>query len=187
MASSEVEICNSALVKVGADRIISLSDDNERAQICNERYPKLRDDMLRSHPWNFALARVALADTGNTPEYDYTNEFQIPSDVLRIIGTDLYSDEIYKIEGKTLLANSSSVKIQYIKKITDVSYFDSNFAEALSFRLAADIAYRISNSVNLTNQMYQLYLTVLRDARSMDAQEGVPDRIVADEWINSRF
>ena len=47
MASSEVAICNSALIKIGAAEITSLSDVNKRAQLCNEQYSKLRDELLR--------------------------------------------------------------------------------------------------------------------------------------------
>lgn len=61
MASSEVAICNSALIKIGAAEITSLSDVNKRAQLCNEQYSKLRDELLRSHPWNFAIARKVLS------------------------------------------------------------------------------------------------------------------------------
>lgn len=187
MASSEVEICNSALIKVGSDRIISLTENNERARICNEQYPKLRDALLRSHPWNFAIARVSLADTGNTPLYEYSKEFQIPSDVLRILGTSLYEGDDFKIEGDKLLCNSSSVSIKYIKRITDVSKFPSDWTEALAYKIAADIAYKVTNSVNLSAQIEEKYILALKDARSFDAQEGSADRIFADEWLNSRI
>ncbi len=186
MASSEVEICNSALIKVGADRIISLTDDVERARVVAEQYPKVRDELLRSHPWNFAIARVEIASTG-TPEFEYDNEFLLPSDCLRVLKTDLPDGDDFKIEGRKVLANTSSLKIKYIKRITDVNYFDSNFTEALALRLAYDTAYRITNSSTQAASLYQLYSAALRDARSFDAQEGSADRIISDEWLNSRF
>jgi len=186
MASSEVEICNSALIKVGADRIISLTDDTERARVVAEQYPKARDEMLRAHPWNFAIARVELGSTG-TPEFEFDNEFLLPSDCLRVLKTDLGDDDEYKIEGRKLLTNNSSIKIKYIKRITDVSMFDASFTEVLAIRLAYDIAYRITNSSTQATALYQLYSLALRDARSFDAQEGSADRIISDEWLNSRF
>jgi hypothetical protein len=191
MATSSVEICNSALVKIGAARIGSLSDDTKAAKICNEQYDKLRKKLLRSHPWNFALARVALADTGNTPSYDYTNEFALASDVLRVLETDLLEGSAWEIEqnGSTrvLLCNSDSVKIKYIKDITDTTIFSSDFEEALSFLLAADLAYALTNSRSLAADMYRAYKAEVAEARSFDAQEHGRQELEANTWIDERY
>ena len=45
LTTTEVSICNSALIKVGAERITSLSDSNKRAQLCSEQYSKMRDEV----------------------------------------------------------------------------------------------------------------------------------------------
>ena len=59
--ASVVGICNSALVKIGATRIISLTEGSKNANLCDEQYEKVRNDLLRSHAWNFATARRKLA------------------------------------------------------------------------------------------------------------------------------
>ena len=69
MITSPVEICNSALIKVGAGRILSLNDDSERALLMKEQYPKLRDDLIFAHPWNFATKRETLAASVTPPLY----------------------------------------------------------------------------------------------------------------------
>jgi hypothetical protein len=35
--------------------------------------------------------------------------------------------------------------------------------------------------------MQQLYELRLREARSIDAMEGMPDKIIADDFVNIRF
>lgn len=60
MAATEVEICNAALSRLGAPAISSLLDVDKKAQTCSLMYPRTRDNLLRSHPWNFALRRVEL-------------------------------------------------------------------------------------------------------------------------------
>lgn len=62
MASTSVDICNAALIKVGAETITALSDNNKRARACNERYADIRDVVLAAHPWNFAIGRTQLVD-----------------------------------------------------------------------------------------------------------------------------
>ena len=52
MATSSVDICNSALNIIGASNIISLDEDSKAGRICKQRYPNVRDSVFRSHPWN---------------------------------------------------------------------------------------------------------------------------------------
>ena len=148
MATSEVQICNSALVKIGAARINSLDDETKGAKLCKEQYNKLRKKLLRSHPWNFAIRGVALADSGATPVsiFEFTNEFTLPNDVLRVLGTNLLEVQDWVIETNNdndivLLCNSSSVTIRYVKNVTDTTFFPPDFEEALALLIAADLAF----------------------------------------------
>lgn len=199
MASSETEICNSALIKLGLEPILSLSDDSKRARFCAHQYPILRDAELRSHPWNFAIARKELAKTTTDGVFEFTNQFVLPSDVLRILKTNLNLDgggtieEKWQVEtdgvagGRLLVTNDTAVKIRYIKKITDVALFTSDFAEVLAWRLAADLAYSLVQSVSLGQQMFAAYEQFARRARSFDAQEGSVDQVESFEWLDSRL
>lgn len=192
MATSSVEICNSALIKLGARRINALSDDTKAAKLCNEQYDKLRKEVLRSHPWNFAVARKSLAKTANSPAFKYDNEFALPSDTLRVLETNLLLDEEWEIEvnpssgAKVLVTNSDSVKIKYIKNVTDTTIFAPDFEEALALRIAADIAYSITQSRTFMNDMHEAYRLFLSQARSFDAQESQLNEIEADEWTDIR-
>jgi hypothetical protein len=192
MATSSVEICNSALHKIGASRITSLSDNVKAAIIMNDQYDRLRKEVLRSHPWNFAIAYVSLAATVNTPVWDaWTYEFAVPSDVLRVLETDLLDDEAWEIGynasgSKVIFTNSDAVKIKYIKDVTNTTLFDPVFEEALAFRLAADAAYSLVQSNTLQQQMFAYYGSSLARAMSFDAQEHSMERVQADEFLNIR-
>jgi len=59
--ATEVSICSNALRRLGDDPITSLTDDTERARLCNAFYQDSRDLVLRSHPWNFAITRASTA------------------------------------------------------------------------------------------------------------------------------
>lgn len=191
MATSKVAICNSALAKLGVDFISDLTDETKAAILCNEQYDKKRQQLLRAHPWNFAIKRVSLAKTATTPEFEFDNEFQLPSDCLRVLKID---DEGYipnyptwVIEGDKLLSSLDTVKIKYIADIEDVGLFDENFTEALAFLIASDLSYALVQSASLSKAMLELHDRVLRDARSFDAQEGTPEDLGADRWTSSRL
>lgn len=183
--ATETSICNSALIKIGAERISSLTENNKRAIVCNEQYPKIRDEVLRAHPWNFAIKRVELAQITDAPAFEYKYYYQLPEDCLRVLAIN--SDHAFKIEGKYIATDATSMKIKYIARIEDASQFDTIFCEALAARLAADIAYSVAQNTSLQSMLISMYSAQLALARSMDAQEGTADQVSADGWINSRY
>lgn len=192
MALSDVEVCNSALAKVGAAQINSLEDGSRVARLCKEQYSKIRKKVLSSHPWNFATARVALSATVNVPAFEFDKEFLLPSNVLRVLETDLCEGDPWKVEfnvdnDKVLMCNSSAVNIKYIKDITDPTKFPPYFEEALAWALAADLCYAITQSFSVSQQVYAASKNEMREARSMDAQESGRDLMEANAWIDVRF
>lgn len=186
MANSAVDIANSALILVGADRISSLSDAVKPARLINEMFDDQRDKLLTHHPWNFAIKRQALARSSTNPVFDYSYAYVLPSDCLRVIDTNL-GDDSWKREGDTIVANFSDVKIRYIAKITDISKWSWSFREALAYKLAVQLAYSLVQSTSLANSLKQDYLAIVRDAKSQDAQESGVMVIEADDWLNSRY
>lgn len=108
--ASEVEICNSALIKLGDDTITSLTDDSKRARLCNAQFARLRDEVLRAHPWNFAIRRASLAKLSQAPAFEFAAAFRLPEDpyCLRVLllfdgsAPQGISRHRWKIEGRTL-------------------------------------------------------------------------------------
>lgn len=188
--TSSTEIVNSALIKLGAERIISLDDASTRARIMKEQYPKRRDALLLSHPWNFSISYVELAVVDPTPsdlEWDYTYVFQLPDDCLRVIKTNLlYTDEWEEIEGNRIACDVSELKIKYIKRVETVEYFSDRFCETLAYDLAADTALAITGSSEKAEAAKKEYKEYLRESRSFDAQVGSIKRVESNDWLDSR-
>ena len=184
--ASDTDIFNLALNELGENRIIEIGEDSKAGRISDLIYNDTRDAVLREHPWNFAIKRVELALLLTTPAFEFANEHQLPSDFIRILKTD--DDFVpHRIEGGKLLSDNDIVFIEYIARITDPTLFDTLFVETLSVRLAAKMAYNISDNNTLTQLLEQKYRDRLRQARAMDGQEGTPRTIEADQWLNTRF
>ena len=190
--ATEVSICSNALRKLGDDPITSLTEDTERARLCNAFYETARDSLLRSHPWNFAITRATLAQLSTTPAYGFAYQYALPTDpyCLRVLEME-YQDYIFKIEnlatvGRVLLSDESTAKILYVGRITDTTLFDSLFVDTLTAHLSAKLAYPITNSTTLQAQMQQLYQAKLSEARSVDGQEGFIDDLVSDTFTDFR-
>ena len=182
--ATDITICNSALLKIGVERINSFSEDSKAARLCKEQYGKIRDELLEHHYWNFAMKRVTLALLPGNPLFDYDFAHQLPIDCVRVRKT--IDDIIFVVEGRTLLSNSKEISIQYISSDVNASQYSRVFSEALAYRLAADLAYPLVQSISLTDKMDQKALRWLKDARGVDGQEGALDNLQADVWTNSR-
>ncbi len=188
MATSEVEICNDALILLGADKISSLSDNSREAVLCNEQYAKVRNQLMGSHPWNFATYRTELAADAVLPVgyWKWTYAHSLGSDVLRVLRTETEEEE-WVVEGRKLFANYSPVKIEFIKLITDTSKYPIFFEEALAHKLAQRLCYAITQSNSFLESVRKDAEQALREARSYDAQEKSLQRVEAEDWINIRF
>lgn len=187
--TSQVGICNGALNQLGASTILALTEDSKNARVLNQRYDMVRDKVFREHPWNCLLKRVSLAQDTDKPAYEYTNQYTLPSDCIRVLKTFEMKDNVdFKVEGRKILTNATTVKILYVARITDTTQYDTSLVETLSAAIAADIAYAITGSTTLLQLMEQKYLEKLKDARFADATEGMPDELDADfPFIASRL
>lgn len=192
--TSETEIANIALTRLGHFEITALTENTKAGRLCNRHYVLCRDSTLRAHPWNFAIKRVDLAASVTTPPFEYTYQFPLPADFLKIIRTEdesaILTDD-YRLEstsdGVCLLSNSDTVAIEYIARITDVSHFDALFVDVLAQRIAMEVCMPLTDNATLYKNVSDIYQMKLREARSVDAQEGTPRELVVDTWLNARF
>jgi hypothetical protein len=207
--TSDTQICNLALTRLGHSTITSLAQQTKGAILCNLHYTICRDAVLRAHPWNFAIKRAALAsDASASIPFEYTYRFPLPDDCLKVIRTSCEATNSvspgaiygwpglvgggvtpsYRIEGKAIMTNDSTMLIEYIARITDVTQFDALFVDCLAARIAAEIATALTDNGSLAAGMMDIYTRKLSEARSVDAQEGTPRDIVdASGWIMARI
>jgi hypothetical protein len=192
--ASVVGICNGALNQLGGTTILSLTEDSKNARLCNSRYTQVRDALFRTHPWNCLQKRIAVAADVATPAWGFSYQYTLPADCLRLLSIIDY-DLNHKVEGRKILSNTSTMKILYVSRITDPNEYDELLRETLSAALGADIAYGVTSSNPVAQNMYTLYQDKLRDARFVDSTEGqnveqdlgMTDVIDAGTFINSRF
>ena len=191
MATSETDICNLALSRLGRQLITSLTEGTTAADRCVLHYPLSRDTVLRAHPWNFAVRRVTLALSATTPNHEFTYQHALPTDCLKVVRTSWDADGLsieHRIEGRFILCNETTVKIEYIARMTDVAQFDELFVDVLAQRLAAEMCMVFTDNQSLTRSLLEVYAAKLDEARGVDAQEGTPREIVdVSSWLVARY
>lgn len=184
--ATELSICNSALIKLGANPITSLDQNSKEAILCKAQYPVVLTRVLQEHPWNFAIKRASLQKLAEIPAFDYSAQFQLPPDYLRVLSP--YPDTVrFVVEGDRVLCNESALSIRYLFNATDPSKYPPQFAEVFAYELAVELSYALVQSNTQQAQLAQLAKNFKITARTYDAQEGTPEDFYRDEWDIARY
>jgi hypothetical protein len=198
MAVSKTDICNNAIGRIGAQRIMSIDDqDSKSARICKNAYEMTLREVLRLGVWNFAKDRATLAELSTTPAFGWAKQFQLPTDYIRLLklnGVDVNNDgtgDFFEIEGRKLLTDADAAQIQYIKFVDDPNQYDALFVEALVVLLASKIAVPIRQDEPLAQSLTAEFLRIkLPTARKTDANEKKGrryDPASESRFVNARY
>ena len=184
--ATDLSICNNALVQLGNEPLLNLTDTTKKAvRLCVQFYDQTVEEVLRAYNWNCATVRDTLTVDETPPEWGYNYRYALPADCLRVIGFSSESVN-WKIENGYILADTDSGEISYIKLITAAD-MDALLRSAVSARLAAYLAFPLTNSATVAKAMFDLYKEKLADAHTMDAFEnGTGEHLASDTWINAR-
>lgn len=191
---SVTDIYNGALRLVGGSRVTSPTDGSKNANVANDIYPALRDDLLASSPWNFATKRQQLARSSTAPGFGFTYAFPLPSDWIRNVsvhgdeagaGSLNFREEVVN-DQRAIVVNSADCYIRYIFRQTDPNMMSANFLRALELAMARDLAVPIANSNTLEDQLARKAERALATARSTDALGAFPERRPRGAWASVR-
>lgn len=165
---SAVEICNQAILKIGATRINSFDDNTVESTVVKEYYESAVKWMLSQYPWSFSLKTVELSQLPDKPIRDYEYAYSLPVDMIRLHRTYPLTD--FRIEGDQLWSNERSMAVKYVSR-PDERFFPSYFSQALMLYLATMICIPITENVQKESEMFMLSQDALRRAKSIDAQQ----------------
>jgi len=186
--ASEVDICNKALVSLGASVIISLDDEQIEAILCKQLYADLRDSVLQAHDWSWAIERILLPKGGIDPTFRYANAYPLPSRVLYVMEVNKVDrndpTKDWQVEDDAVVTDDNTCAVKLLRQVTDTAKFSPLFVQALQARLAADMAIPLTSSGELEKAKWSLYLSKLKEASSRDGQQGKSRRI-RSRWLEN--
>lgn len=175
--SSQVSICNLALVRLGAPTITSIDDDTKSAKLCKKAYDMVVEKVISEGPWTRATKRAELSLTGDDPVFGYAYEFQLPTDCLDVLSiNDIIPGEYdYRIEEDKLLIDASAVSIKYIALLSTPGSFGIHITKSVVDLLTAEIAFALTGNLGLVQGLHQLYLQNLHTNLALDGIQGSKD------------
>ena len=89
-------------------------------------------------------------------------------------------------KNRVLVTNMQNAYLVYTADITDTSKYDDQFVEALSYRLAIDLALPITANPQFASTMTSLYRGSLLAARKSDAQERKQPTKIGRSFLQAR-
>lgn len=187
--SSQVAICNFAISKTGDDSFItSIDDGTKSARILKVIYNQVRDSLLRAHLWRFARKRATLAPLVTTPAFDGGRYFQLPTDCLRVIGTDIdyeYSYGRWFVEGDKIIADTTALNIVYISRVEDEELFDPLFEEAFATKLAHEMSVSTTQSLNQKEMLAREMKAAIIRAAHAGSTEQDSQQFISEVFIKA--
>ncbi|MEG2765758.1 MAG: hypothetical protein RR910_08415 [Acidaminococcaceae bacterium] len=171
----KIEICNLALSRIGMENIDRMDEASEQARTCNQFYDACRKITLRKFPWPFATRRVQLAAVHNKDkEFEYI--YRYPANALLV--RKMYSENFcglpdknnYKImsddSGLLILTNVPKAWLEYTANVEDCTLFDDEFMQCLSWKLASDIAFKLTSNASIMETCLQAYNAYFMESAS---------------------
>lgn len=190
---SEVAVYNMALDMLEEGPVTAPSEDSRAARLLSRNYAQTRDEVLRAHPWNFALTRTKLPALAEAPAFGWLRAFQLPSDCLRVLpivrdGGFEARPIAHEIEGSQVLTDEPApLAIRYIRSVSDPGRFDALFARALAARLAVYVGHVITGKQSYIERVGRIYSETLAEARRIDSLEGTAATPLGEDWIEARY
>lgn len=132
-----------------------------------------------------SLGQIQKADEMVTTDNYVPVVYDKPSDLIKPIKMSV-NGAVMTIERDKIISDTVDLKIIYTFLNTDTTQYFPKFVQALATRLAAELAFAITNSVSKAKELMSLYVNeVLPTAVGADSTQGTPDTVMQDEWLDS--
>lgn len=187
--STQIEICNDALIEMGSTALLTaLDDSNSAARILKARWDLSRRTVLQARPWGFARKRFQIsADPTVVPFGMSTAKFRKPADFVRFITDRDNVDQDFREEGEFIVSGDGApFELYYIFDELNVARWSPVAADLLAAQLAARCAYAITGDKGVREDCETLYARRLSAASFIDSFNQEPAALDSDVWIRSR-
>lgn len=171
-----LDICNRALTRLGQAQITNLEATTVVPTLCRQHYDSVRVQLLRSHPWNFAIKREPLAQHNDQPRFGDRFQYHLPPGCVSVVAA--FSDingchriDRFSIEHGEFLTSHEQAYLVYVHDYTDPTYWDAVFTEAVVCQLAARIAVPLGREEIMPTLIQELEQVILPKAMLYNAWE----------------
>lgn len=153
MATTDIDICAGALIRLGEPAISSFEDETDAATICAQVYPDLRDGILSMYPWRITMAKEQLAQLSAAPLNEWNYAYQLPSGMLALrtvmdsVGTTPNDVTEFEIFERQLHTDEAVIAVEYQFQ-ADEADWPPYLVSLMIMAMAAEIAPSVTDQTN---------------------------------------
>ena len=189
LSETRFDICNKALVLVGANIITSFEEATTESTVAGQLYESTLEAMLTRVRWRFAAKQIQLSYQSVAPLGRFKSAYAMPSDAL-LIHTITVNDNViaYDRYGDKLLADTGSsdtLICDYTFQPSEAE-FPPYFKQCMVFELASLFAGSIARNDNLSTLYQQRAIAQIAIAKSTDSQAQTTKRMDVNRIRNRR-
>lgn len=195
---SKIDIINLALANISnLNGVQGFGENNVEAQQADKHWGAILTCVLAEAPWSFATRMRPLAlleaDAGPAP---WSHHYVYPDDCVRL--RRVYSPDV-PMEGaqfrlgrstdnrfRVVMAGAPPLVAEYTTREISVAEFPPHFANALAWRLAAEIALAMRADAGLADGATRAYMLQLEAAKLHNADEAGPRPRRNGSWLEAR-
>jgi hypothetical protein len=205
--TTQTSIANRALQLLGYQPISLITDNDRGARAMARAYAPVLLELLRSHPWSFAIKRAQIPASATAPIFGGGNYFPLPSDYLGFAPPDQVLNSVsgispgggtmagyrdYQIENvggvsAVVSHEPSPLRIRYVSSDVTEAQFDPCFAESLAAALAVATCEELTQSNTKLQNIQAILKAQLEMAKKRGAMESRPSLPPVDSWILARM
>ena len=182
-----LQIANQALMKLGIQELMSLTQEGPVAARCNAAVVDIVKEVLGEHPFSYATVWDTIPLIAEAPPFGYEFAYQLPKETVKLIGVraskDLKAPRINfkKVKGNVVYTDASPCYARLVVYLeADLADATPLFINACAMNLGAEIATPLAKSdkVPLMTQLYQYYLdrAILSDSAESYERQQDPNR-----------
>lgn len=195
MSYAKVDIANMALAHLGKAEITSLSESTIEARTANFWYDKVCRVAKARSLWTFDRAIRALAEVANDYEERWAHKYERPNDAAKIARMIPRFDPLdrtsappipYQQLGDAVYCNESPAKADILLDGTNPTNWPDDFALAVSYLLARNMAPKLTRKSSYVADTNSLYINTIELAIQNDAGQEPTYYAQDSEYLSAR-
>lgn len=199
MSQDDTTACNMALGYLGAEGFQDLAQSRHKnAEYCNRYFDSALRSTLAGADWNFARVRRTLAAHAESPPDDWSYAYSFPSDCVKFrrfveINRRTNTPTPFEVSldptksNKWILTDLSPAQGILTAYISNLTLWDAEAFEALTWKIAALIAVPITRKLEVAQGYENIFQAKLRTAHVSDANEGQKDEDDDSSFYKARL
>lgn len=189
LSETKFDICNKALVLVGANIITSFDEATTESTVAGQLYESTLEAMLTRVRWRFAAKQIQLSFQSVAPLGRYKSAYLSPPDALlihtvtvndNVIAYDRYENKIFTDTG-----SGDTLICDYTFQPSEAE-FPPYFKQCMVFELASLFAGAIARNDSLSELYRNRAINQIAIAKSTDSQAQTTKRMDLNRMRNRR-